>query len=649
MEVTRGEGGTPPTAPVGFPSATAGDRQIDLLWTENAEGDLAGYNVYRSTAAFAERAAATQVNTSLLTDTTYTDTGLTNETTYYYRLTAVDTDSNESALSAQVSATPEDRIPPRVPIDLTAGEGDGEANLAWSANGESDLDGYYVYRATTPFDLPADATRLNDAPLPDAEYTDATVAEGKTYYYRVTAVDADSNESPMSNDVYAFLYPGGITANVIREFNDASGPEDYRLVALPGADLRALADVVDGEQGTHWQAYWDDGTETNFLVPFDGSDTFTFTPGQGFWLTSPETWAVEVSASTVALRGDSVAALPLHDGWNIISNPTEKDIEWSSVDEAHPDATLQQPWAFEGTFSQTDVLASATSGEAYYFLNDAGLDSLVLPYPGAPEEGTAEMDAVRTQDGQRSSVPTLALTAAGIGQAAQTQSTVYVSLSDQAARGVDDLDQVAPPPQFADVSLRLSQPNDAGTVPARERYLAHEWRPTPQRGGHTFDVTLSTRSSEETSIRLTTEGINSLDGYQAVLLNRDTGRSYTVGAEPIELAIGNEDTQLQLAIGTAAYVQQQRQAILPDEVTLTTYPNPARQQATVTYTLPESSNIRLTVYDVLGRRVSVLADGRKEAGRYSIDLATRRLSSGVYFGRLETNQQVLTQKIVVVR
>jgi predicted xylan-binding protein with Ca-dependent carbohydrate-binding module/lysyl oxidase/fibronectin type III domain protein len=94
--------GTPPAPPTGV-TATAGDRTVSLAWSANTESDLAGYNVYRGTA---NGGPYTKINSSLLTSRSYGDTGLTNGTTYYYVIKAVDTSGNVSNASSQVQGTP---------------------------------------------------------------------------------------------------------------------------------------------------------------------------------------------------------------------------------------------------------------------------------------------------------------------------------------------------------------------------------------------------------------------------------------------------------------------------------------------------------------------------------------------------------------
>jgi hypothetical protein len=65
------------------------------------------------------------------------------------------------------------------------------------------------------------------------------------------------------------------------------------------------------------------------------------------------------------------------------------------------------------------------------------------------------------------------------------------------------------------------------------------------------------------------------------------------------------------------------------------YPNPFHARTTLAYTLPEGTDARLEVFDLLGRRVAVLVDERLQAGRYEATFhAESGLAAGVYVGRL---------------
>jgi len=184
---------TPPVAPTGL-SATGGDQMIVLDWDDNGEDDLVDYRVWRSTTSGSGYAAIATVSESL-----YVDSGLTNGTTYYYVISARDEVPNESGHSTQeVSGIPIDAIPPAAPTGLIATAGDGEVVLDWDDNAEADLAGYQVYRSTTSGSYGSPLATTGSS-----TYTDASVTNGTTYYYVVTARDEVPNSSAMSTEVSA--------------------------------------------------------------------------------------------------------------------------------------------------------------------------------------------------------------------------------------------------------------------------------------------------------------------------------------------------------------------------------------------------------------------------------------------------------------
>ncbi len=81
----------------------------------------------------------------------------------------------------------------------------------------------------------------------------------------------------------------------------------------------------------------------------------------------------------------------------------------------------------------------------------------------------------------------------------------------------------------------------------------------------------------------------------------------------------------------------------------TSRPNPVRGSAQVAFSLAEASEVRLTVYDALGREVARLVDGTTlAAGRHGVTLDARGLQAGVYVLRMEAGGTVATQRLVVV-
>ncbi len=77
-------------------------------------------------------------------------------------------------------------------------------------------------------------------------------------------------------------------------------------------------------------------------------------------------------------------------------------------------------------------------------------------------------------------------------------------------------------------------------------------------------------------------------------------------------------------------------AVLPTEYALSqNYPNPFNPSTTIKFGLPKSSEVRLSVYDVLGRQVSMLVNGKRDAGYHEVKFDGSGLSSGVYFYRMQ--------------
>jgi cellulose 1,4-beta-cellobiosidase len=184
-------GSGPPAAPTGL-TAAPGNAQVSLNW--NASFGATSYNVKRSTVTGGPYGTiATGV-----TAPSYTNTGLTNGTTYYYVVTALNATGGESPNSNQASATPSGgSSPPPAPTGLTATAGNAQVSLSWNAS--SGATSYNVKRSTTnggPYSTIATG-------LPTTAYTDTGLTNGITYYYVVTAFNTTGGESSNSNQASA--------------------------------------------------------------------------------------------------------------------------------------------------------------------------------------------------------------------------------------------------------------------------------------------------------------------------------------------------------------------------------------------------------------------------------------------------------------
>lgn len=188
--------------------------------------------------------------------------------------------------------------------------------------------------------------------------------------------------------------------------------------------------------------------------------------------------------------------------------------------------------------------------------------------------------------------------------------------------------------------------------------LAREYRPPGEEGdafrGETFRVVLQSRPG--TKVRLDVEGAAGPTAAAALLINERTAASYDLRAQrAVTLAPQDSIATFQLVLGSRAYAERARRAAVPAQVALLpNYPNPFRGQTQLGYALPEAAEVRLTVYDVLGRVVRRLASGRMRAGRHQVRWDGRSdggqaAASGVYFVRLEALGQQHVVKMTIVR
>ncbi len=102
------------------------------------------------------------------------------------------------------------------------------------------------------------------------------------------------------------------------------------------------------------------------------------------------------------------------------------------------------------------------------------------------------------------------------------------------------------------------------------------------------------------------------------------------------------------AIPTATAVADE--AEVPEEIVLyQNFPNPFNPITSVRYSLPRATEVRLAVYDLLGREVAVLVDGMGAPGLYEVQVDAGHWASGVYFYTLQTATQKVTQRMVLVK
>ncbi|HLY07811.1 MAG TPA: hypothetical protein VKW04_00775, partial [Planctomycetota bacterium] len=205
----------PPSSP-GSLDASPGNSCVSLSW-----GAAPGASVYRLLRATTPAGPFSTIAST--PDLAFTDTSVSNGTTYYYSVAAQNS-AGESPVSAQAQAMPV--APPPPPVGLCATPGNGRVTLEWTmVHGAT---AYTVRRADVPSG-PYDIVGGPAAP----PCIDTTVMNGRTYYYTVSALNAGGESAPCATVTAAPLTPPSVPVGLVA----AAGNGEIQLgwSPVPGA------------------------------------------------------------------------------------------------------------------------------------------------------------------------------------------------------------------------------------------------------------------------------------------------------------------------------------------------------------------------------------------------------------------------------
>jgi fibronectin type 3 domain-containing protein len=190
------EVGSPPQKPANLRAQVEPDAVV-LAW-EPGTGAI-GYRVLRSSAA-----EGSYREIGRATATLFRDSAVPWGQPHLYRVQSVSrtrTGEIEGALSEPFAVTPRDVFPPARPAGVRAVVGVNSVEVVWDYSDEPDVAGYRLRRGGSAESLQL----LQPELLTSANYTDNGVQPGQTYVYAAAAVDANGNESELSETVTVTL------------------------------------------------------------------------------------------------------------------------------------------------------------------------------------------------------------------------------------------------------------------------------------------------------------------------------------------------------------------------------------------------------------------------------------------------------------
>ncbi|HEY9167078.1 MAG TPA: FG-GAP-like repeat-containing protein [Candidatus Kryptonia bacterium] len=453
--------------------------------------------------------------------------------------------------------------------------------------------------------------------------------QGTTYYWHVQASDSNGSSGWSKMAIFTtFSYPASIQVSTKYNPPTTMDSSSYQIIGLPGITDIPIGNLMSGKEGPDWKAYYNNGANQNYYVEYNGTSAFNFEPGRAFWILSRNSFSVSQNASTVLIDTADSHPISIHSGWNLISDPFEKSVSWSSVQAMN--GTSQPIYAFSnGSYSQPDTMEPY---QGYYFYNDTAGSQLRIPYVYSSSVAAASKPA----DPKGQSV-TLA-----ICESNKSQTSITVGVRSSTA--FDDANMFAPPGEFQRARICVVD----STIPAGWKELVRDYRDTIG-AGQQFDFYVTNKTGK--SLNLMPKIGLGLSQYEVYLIDKDLLRSYNLkDSEQISIPAYNKLKNYSILIGGKLFIDAKLAAFLPKGFMLyQNYPNPFNPVTVIRFEVPKAEHVLLTIYDVLGRKVETLVDGNISPGYYEFPFDGTRLSTGVYFYRLSAGSFKQVKKMLLLK
>ena len=561
--------------------------------------------------------------------TTYGVSGLNPNTPYYYRVRAV----NNGGTSANSNVVTVSTLPnhPGTPTTLAAtGIGTGTATLngTFNPNGantsawfEWGMDaGLATSSSTTKQDIGAGSITKS------ITQTIASLNTGQQYYFRVVAQNAagESRGSILNFSTTLPAYPATFALSNTTLFPSRTSPgdyltSDYRLFGLPGNSGAAVATLFTGVAEKDWRVSWDNGNPSNYIVRHDASATFTLATGKAFWVLSKGPLTVSATVASAPLNTSQEVEIPLHAGWNVITNPYTQAVSWSRIQTAN--TTGEPIYSFTGSFA---VASTFDPYAGYYYYNTPNASVLKIPYGALfklsepPSDPASWRITVAVKSGEASDNTT------SFGVASKSE-LERQTLSYHKPRTIADGVSTS----FNRPDLDFQYPEFATDI-RPEFDTMQEW---------SFDFRGKVGEKADISFL----GLASVTASQEIwLIDHQRAKASNLRIDSVyTITPATSLCKFTVLVGEQYSIEKRLESVLPTDFSIDrNFPNPFNPSTNISVTVPRDAKVSLRIHDVLGREITTMFVGYLGPGRHwftwnGTDHTGRAVASGVYFARLQ--------------
>ncbi len=423
---------------------------------------------------------------------------------------------------------------------------------------------------------------------------------------------------------------------------ERSGRE-YRLVGLPGEDRYLVSDLFEGNYGTDWKALRKNGSEDEYREFRQGDGNFTFTPGSGFWVSGNGNLNLELPVTNVETNENDAYTIPLNPGWNIISNPHTGSISWRDVQMMN--SIQGEAYSYNSRFTEADSLRPV---HGYYYFNppETALDALEIPYSGMEYRRKTDNEGELLLAASRETQPSVKLHAEFDEKKRLTTELLFPGLAEKQTDFEGDTNRYRkyhPPMEMIRSGMMMTRPeaeNRQGLIRDVAAY---------NRRGSEYHLHL--KAEEGTVFTWRAELTDMPANTGLLMVDEESDQSWLLqNGESVEAVAEQSNTVYTLFTGDRYWLEQKQREYLPENFALyPNYPNPFNSTTNIRFSLPEKQEVRLEVYDVIGRRVQVLINDEQPAGWHTVQFDASRLASGVYIYRMTTENNVSSHKMTIVK
>ena len=399
----------------------------------------------------------------------------------------------------------------------------------------------------------------------------------------------------------------------------ATSPGMPQIAEFPVTYARGwnLVSIPVGVNETDAMAVFGDASDSrNFVVieapeKAGGSEAKSLARSQV--IRGPRAWLKFDQTATVTFRGVSVDEVNFdftEDGWHLVGSPS--CVLPVSVLEDHTGIVAGTVYGFNGAYYSPRVLEP---GRGYWVRTRNGAEPLELSMSCTASRSLR----ISRSDNADSNAAGLPVADHGSGEfasirfidAAGYERTLY--FGGELEKSIDPISFALPPvPPAGTFDVRFL--DDGSLTEAKEATISIQAVAYPLR----LEFVAATEVKGTTSDN---------DFELDVLVDGDVVETHFIASGTI-LELTSAPTALRLRSVVA-------EEALPESFKLTgAYPNPFQREAFVSFDLPEAGDVRLEVYDLLGRRVSVVSETLEAGPAQRIRVTASELSAGAYFYRL---------------